>query len=257
MEKNGGVVKGRYTEAIWNEIKAIPKLSKPEKIDLLERNVIGSMIGMLPPTEATLRGLFFDWVDESILWKVQGRLAEAIEKNNNRRGDKESYFKLAKRVMENDVIRSMTRRPAPDLIHRIATENGRIGNTYFESGDIIILSLTGAMQGLEEKSASNQEIRDVVFGGDRPKGPTNKGGNPHACPALQSAMGSIYGIIAALLNAGTIEAMPASLILEFKDWIKPEGNDKKEKNWLKEKVKATLKLLNKIPVQIAGCSSIP
>ena len=70
-------------------------------------------------------------------------------------------------------------------------------------------------------------------------------------------MGSIYGIIAALLNAGTIEAMPASLILEFKDWIKPEGNDKKEKNWLKEKVKATLKLLNKIPVQIAGCSSIP
>ena len=151
MEKNGGVVKGKYTEAIWNEIKAIPKLSKPEKIDLLERNVIGSMIGMLPPTEATLRGLFFDWVDESILWKVQGRLAEAIEKNNNRRGDKESYFKLAKRVMENDVIRSMTRRPAPDLIHRVATENGKIGNTYFEKGDIIILSLTGAMQGLEEK----------------------------------------------------------------------------------------------------------
>ena len=40
-------------------------------------------------------------------------------------------------------------------------------------------------------------------------------------------MGSIYGIIAALLNAGTIEAMPASLFLQ---WIKPEGNDKKEKN---------------------------
>ena len=41
-------------------------------------------------------------------------------------------------------------------------------------GDIIILSLTAAIQGLEEKGASNQEILDVVFGGDRPKGPTNK-----------------------------------------------------------------------------------
>ena len=54
-------------------------------------------------------------------------------------------------------------------------------------------------------------------------------------------MGSIYGIIAALLNAGTIEAMPASLILEFKDWIKPEGNDKKEKKLAKGKSKSNVK----------------
>ena len=123
----------------------------------------------------------------------------------------------------------MTRRPAPDLIQRVATENGRIGNTYFESGDIISLSLTGAMQGLEEKALQIRKYLTLSSEVIAPKAQQNKGGNPHACPALQSAMGSIYVIIAALLNAGTSEAMPASLILEFKDWIKPEGNDKKKK----------------------------
>jgi len=212
--QNGKAVNGKYTRKIWDEIGKLPDLSDEDKIDLLERNVIGSMIGMLPPAEATLRGLFFDWFDEGTLWRVQGHLTRELFIKNVQNPD----FNIAHKTMGDEVVKSMTRRPAPDLLYRIAKHNGNIGDTYYEKGDIVILSLAGAMQGLEEDGADGQDILDVVFGGDRPIGPTNHGGNPHACPAIKSAMGSLYGIIAALLTSGTIQALPASLIVEISDW---------------------------------------
>ena len=40
----------------------------------------------------------------------------------------------------------------------------------------------------------------------------------HACPAREMALGAIMGIMAALLDAGRIQALPASLIVRISDW---------------------------------------
>src|SRR3546814_10674433 len=54
----------------------------------------------------------------------------------------------------------------------------------------------------------------VVFGGERGKGDAPD----HACPGRKLAMGAMLGVVAALLDAGRIQAQPAGLIVRVSDW---------------------------------------
>src|SRR3546814_3488683 len=40
----------------------------------------------------------------------------------------------------------------------------------------------------------------------------------HACPGRKLAMGAMLGVVAALLDAGRIQAQPAGLIVRVSDW---------------------------------------
>lgn len=215
---------GYVTKQIKAEIDSDPRFkSKSEKDDLLRRNIIGAMIGMLPPTEANLRAVLFDWFDETVFWSLQGQLVSAKLKT----GKENVTYSVAKSILFDDMLKSMIKRPAPDLLHRTVVKAGRLGHQNYMEGDLFIVSSVAAMreatlEGLPGKRSAKKVIMDTTFGGGRgksdPTGASNRGGNPHACPAQGMAIGSMLGILTALFEAGRIQQMPASLILEISDW---------------------------------------
>jgi len=179
---------------------------KVKDFDLLGRNLVGAMIGMLPSSEASLRAAAYDWAENEKLWQIQGDLVSLTN-------GKPATFEQASEIVKPSLIEAMSKRPAPDLLYRTATKSGVLGGKSYNKGDTIILSLASALQA--DLDAGSPDIF-TVFGDYREKKcPYNTGRNPHACPATDMAMGNLLGIITALLQAGEIQTLPASLIWEI------------------------------------------
>ena len=179
---------------------------KVKDFDLLGRNLVGAMIGMLPSSEASLRAATYDWAENDKLWQIQGDLVSLTN-------GKTATFEQAKEIVKPHLIEAMSKRPAPDLLYRTATKPGVLGGKAYKKGDTIILALVSALQA--DLDAGKSDIF-TVFGDYRDKKcPYNTGRNPHACPATDMAMGNLLGIITALLQAGEIQTLPASLIWEI------------------------------------------
>jgi deferrochelatase/peroxidase EfeB len=203
------------------------------KDDVLARNLVGTMIGAIPPMDGNLRGILLEWFNERTLWRLQAALRRTL-------GDRPALddFEKAREVLYEPVSQAMCKRPAPDLIYRTA-----LGDTELKAGDgytkpnygpehdvpikerdLVVVSLVSAAQW----SLTYRRDGDVsiVFGGKRRKpyqSETDDIAYPvHACPAKDMAMGAIMGILAALLDAGRIQVLPASLIVKISDWPRPQ-----------------------------------
>ncbi|MEQ1687227.1 MAG: hypothetical protein ABL874_01495 [Sphingopyxis sp.] len=176
--------------------------------DLLARNIIGIMEGMLPPLDGIMRGVIFDWTEQKTLWRHQSDfLAERPAGIAN--------LDHTRAALQWAVETAMCKRPAPDLIYRTAVRDTAINGKKVRKGDLIILGLVSPM--LASLDAGAPDIIPV-FGGQRTAAWQLPGTPTHACPAYAMVMAMIYGMIAALFDAGRITVQPASLILQISDW---------------------------------------
>lgn len=208
--------------------------------EVLARNIIGTMIGAIPPMEANLRNILFEWLQSKRLWRHQTALLKALG------GDAAvNNVQAALDALAIPVAQAMCIRPAPDLLFRTAKRRTRIerfgrskedfglDDAMTEAGDLLVVSLASASQRELYRDVSGEKGIDVIFGGKRTAGsqgylygpngvmpdPAAPDSRPvHACPAQAMAMGGMKGILAALLEAGSIQALPASLILKIGDW---------------------------------------
>lgn len=185
----------------------------PDDDDLLARNLIGIMEGMLPPTDGILRGIVYEWLDQNTIWRWQGALHRETK-------GKLPEFVQARAALEKSVTEAMCKRPAPDLIYRTATKRAEdelatLGDVKIKEGDCIVLGLVSAMQ-----ASLGNGTPDItaVFGGNREKAHQDKGKPAHACPAQKMVMAMVYGILSALLDSGRIIAQPSSLIIEISEF---------------------------------------
>lgn len=189
------------------------KISKPmfaqiKDDDVLARNLIGIMEGMLPPTDGILRGILYEWLDQKTLWRHQAEL-------RRKSSGKKATFSTAKAALESPIKEAMCKRPAPDLIYRTATQETSLGGEEVKAGDTIILGLVSAMQQSVLKGSPDVT---AVFGGNR-MGARQAAGEPaHACPAQKMVMASVLGILSALFDSGRIEAQPSSLIIKISEF---------------------------------------
>ncbi|OYQ23855.1 hypothetical protein CHU93_16820 [Sandarakinorhabdus cyanobacteriorum] len=207
--------------------------------EVLARNLVGTMVGAIPPMDGNLRGILFEWLNEKSLWRHQAALHAAL---GGQRAD--TKIDVALKILRLPISQAMCKRPAPDLLYRTATRNTQIevdeGSglppVEVQKGDLVIVSQVAAAQrSLLRLRAGDTGEGDVsiVFGGRRraaAQGHDLANGVPvppatpddyhpvHACPAQDMAMGAIMGIMAALLDSGTIQALPASLIVKISDW---------------------------------------
>ena len=212
---------------------------------VLARNLIGTMVGAIPPMDGNLRGILLEWLGEKSLWRHQAALRAALKGQ-----PASSDFATAREVLYRPVAQAMCKRPAPDLLYRTAKGEAEIPVDPFlrdapkkivtTEGDLLVVSLVSASQRsllrLKPGDTGEGDV-SIVFGGrrDRENHPAAQGyrledgqavPDPesddrfpvHACPAQDMAMGAIMGIMAALLDAGTIQALPASLIVKISDW---------------------------------------
>ena len=221
---------------------------------VLARNLIGTMVGAIPPMDGNLRGILLEWLGEKSLWRHQAAMRTALVGQ-----PASSDFAKARAVLYRPVVQAMCKRPAPDLLYRTATGQTTIPREppkhgkpprppiAIEEGDLVVVSQVAASQrSLLKLFEHDNGLGDVsiVFGGRRredtddtgachhaaAQGYKLEGGQAvpdpeadpqypvHACPAQDMAMGAIMGIMAALLDAGTIQALPASLIVKIGDW---------------------------------------
>ena len=210
----------------------------PDNDEVLARNLIGTMIGAIPPMDANLRNIILEWLLEKNLWRHQSAMQRVLAGAAVK--DKVSEVR---EVLRGPISRAMCKRPAPDLLFRTAKGKAKIergaseaASTHWQAvetqeGDLIVTSLASVSQRTFHDHPDGDV--SVIFGGKRskvPQGYIYEGGQVrhdthasidepvHACPAQKMAMGAMTGILAALLEAGTIHALPASLIVKISDW---------------------------------------
>ena len=168
--------------------------------DEAARTLIGVMTGFLPPTEATIRWTLYDWLEERTLWRHQQGLRAAAGTPHDR----------ARAALLAPLMRSMQKRPQPDMLWRTAREDHELGGVAVMKGDRIFIGIVSAMA---EDVANG--VADVypVFGGHRGKDP-----HPvHACPAYNAAMGVMLGALAALLDKARVETLPGPLLVRLSE----------------------------------------
>ncbi|MEM7701954.1 MAG: hypothetical protein AAF251_08475 [Pseudomonadota bacterium] len=206
--KNGIPFKGRLSGPMAQTLLASQPSTQPEQ-DLLARNIIGLMEGMLPPTDGIMRGILFDWIEDNAIWQHQSSYIDAVSHGG-------SGFAEVEEALRSPVYKAIRKRPAPDLIYRTAIKDTQIAGVDVKEGDLVVLALGSAMQ--EESGPGKNAGIYPVFGGKR-KTAFQTGGEPtHACPAKPIVMAMVYGMIAALFDAGRIVVQPASLIVRISDW---------------------------------------
>lgn len=208
-------IKGYIAQDIFDEMKGKAK-KNPGRTDyykdLMVRNMIGGMVGAIPPMDGCLRWALFDWLREGSLWSYQ---SQYVRSKDNNEPLSDHNIELALNVVQKGLRTAMCVRPAPDLLYRTVVKSGHsIGNEKAKKGDLIILCLSAATQ--KALSEGNNDV-SLVFGGNRkrPDGTQNPDSGLHSCPAKDLAMGAMTGMLTGLLNYGTIKEMPASLIIEM------------------------------------------
>lgn len=174
--------------------------------DQLARTMVGVLVGFLPPTDANLRYALYEWIEEKTLWRIQDALAKATG----------SPFERARSALEWPLVDAMQKRPAPDLLWRIATRDHRIGDEHVRAGDRVIVGVSSATAA---DRAAGINSAYPIFGGNRDAARHGT----HACPAYKFAMGTMLAILAALLSRGRIEAEPSPLIVKLADLPRPAG----------------------------------
>lgn len=170
-------------------------------------DLVGIMVGMLPPTEGCLTGTLYDWLENNTLWRHQ----QAYRTGAPATPTPTEAYSRAKAALDVPLRYSMRKRPAPDLLYRTATTAGPIGNVQVNVGEKVIVATGPSCEGEDYEQRIDV---GAIFGGLR----TYPAGYPthtHACPAYKMAMGMMLGIIAALLDAGRIEKLPANLIIKL------------------------------------------
>jgi Dyp-type peroxidase family len=168
----------------------------------LASTIVGVMTGFLPPADGCLRLALYEWIQEKTLWRVQQDLLSHASPDP---------FVRAKEALRPWLARAMQKRPAPDILWRTVTGDDQLGSETVKAGDRIVIGLVSA---LAEDAAADQVDVYPVFGGNR--APTDGTAAPvHACPGYQAAMGSMLGMLSALLENCGIETLPAPLLVRL------------------------------------------
>ena len=194
--------------------------------ELLTRNLIGIMMGMLPPADGNLRGALHGWLKDNLIWRVQQRLA--VEKAarmqalsaESEEARREAFFQCAKAAIEPPLREAMQKRPAPDMVWRTATRGHWLGHdknkrVYVRAGERVFVGIVSAT--MESLGKGDGDVYPVFGGKREPYDAAAKRQPPpvHACPAYEMGMGTMLGMLTALLEAGAIEAHPAPLTVQL------------------------------------------
>jgi hypothetical protein len=181
--------------------------------DEFARTLIGVMTGFLPPADATLRWTLYEWLEEKAFWRLQHDLVRPKDLEDGAPGPDD--YTRAKAALLEPLKRAMQKRPSPDMLWRTSVRAHKLGGVEVRDGDRVFIGIVSAMA--EDADAGVTDV-DPVFGGRRtpaPKTPEERDCPLHACPAYKFAMGTMLGILAALMDKVRVEALPAPLLVRI------------------------------------------
>jgi Dyp-type peroxidase family len=187
-ERAGGTLglHGPISKALFRAI--------PGDDDLLSRTLLGLVFGFVPTVYGNALQVLGLWLGDETLWRVQQRLLSATD---------DGIHERASSVLQSDLELAMQTRPVPPLLHRTVTVARKLGGVDLTPGDRVVLGMSGATGETLARGGSDPML---IFGGDRLKDDKHP---THACPGYAIAMGVLLGLLAAILEAGTLTPTPA------------------------------------------------
>lgn len=161
--------------------KAYEAVFKPEDA----RDRIAAVLGFTGPTTGTFMSVMNFWDNADQLPRIKRWWDSNSDAFNP--GDPAS-------PLHQWLIAAMQAVPVPDLLHRTALAQCKIGEQDVAPGDRVVVSLASA--------SSDTPLRpELLFGGNFATKPTNGAvGFTHACPGQKLALGTLLGMITALLE---------------------------------------------------------
>jgi hypothetical protein len=164
--------------------------------DALARDLVGVLEGFLPTIFGNFLKVTNLWSGDETLWRLQQDLCSVAD----------TSFSHAEEQLGEPLKRAMMQRPIPDILYRTAVSDADLGSLRVRAGERVVLSIAGATQDLLQRSHDSVAALSVapVFGGLR----TEAQHPTHACPGYEMAMGVLLGMLAALLQSGTLWPAP-------------------------------------------------
>ncbi|WP_077033174.1 Dyp-type peroxidase [Pelomonas sp. KK5] len=171
-------------------LDAVEPLRQAGDATIAERTLAGIMLGFPPTVHGNLLTALGGWVNGKALWDLQSRwpLGGAA--------DPTALYERANALLRQPLIQVMMRSPVPAQVWRYAKGvPHKLGEVTVFENDLLVVGIASA-------AAAAGCSHFTVFGGDR--NDEVKPAPLHACPGYPMAMGVMMGVIAAVLEAGTL-----------------------------------------------------
>ena len=199
--RDPGAVRGPLTQVI---VQAIAEIGGSE--EQIANTVTGIMLGFPPTVYGNLRSVLARWVAERTLWDLQARLHDS-----GATPGANAYLR-ANASLRKALVDAMMRRPVPEMVWRTARSDHRLGQVDVREGDRLVVGICSASQA--DVLAGVADV-GTVFGGYRTPSASGEPAPMHGCPGYGMAMGVMLGLIATLLDAGTLRPTSAPLTLRL------------------------------------------
>jgi Dyp-type peroxidase family len=187
----------------WPLSQAIVKAMEPfEKTEpgVCARTLAGIMLGFPPTVFGNLVTGLAVLAAQHVLWDLQ--LAWKPVKDAKQR------FAEAGQLLRPALVGELMAKPVPSMVWRKAAVDCTLGGVSIKQGEVVIVGLGSATQSLPPEQAAEGHF--IAFGGAR----RDPAGAPmHACPGYAMSMGVLQGVLAAVLEAGTLQASPSPTVL--------------------------------------------
>jgi hypothetical protein len=172
-------------------LHAYPDPTPAQKIWIAD-TVVNTASGFAGPTSGSFRFVLYDWIDTSRLWRLQQRILPL--------GETPEFADVAA-ILQPEILNSMAKRAAPDLLHREVVKTTQIGSETVKAGNRVVMSLRSATEDAIAKGCPASEAQSYyLFGGD-PSGPDR---TQHGCTGRSMALSAMMGAFSAIMTFGDI-----------------------------------------------------
>jgi hypothetical protein len=158
----------------------------------LAANIAGSLLGFTPTVQGNFLRVMQHWIEDGAgFWERQQDLFEAWQRGA-------LSYEAAATALREPLFKAMRSDPVPGMLWRTATQ-GKHGEHK-----TVVLGMASAL-------AEEQAPDVLVFGRDSEDERSNT--TVHGCPGYRMAMGVLLGLIAGLMQAGTLRPTGSPVLL--------------------------------------------
>ncbi len=188
-------------------VAAPPLAVELAKLKLGAEQVQAALVGGAQGTLAATVGSFVSVANHCLENGRLGRLRQWLESAPGQawRAQRAGWpshgqgpHELEEPLIVQEILKAMGRQPAPDLLHRVAVAETKLGGVQVLAGDTLVVSVGSAI--VSEQIGAGRWSPDLLFGGSysAPRGAPLQ--TQHACPGKEAALGMILGMLVALLD---------------------------------------------------------
>jgi hypothetical protein len=190
---------GPLAQAIKTKLEGVKAIHPEDLSNVVADSISGALLGFPPTVYGNFMRTMDTWIREKTLWQVQGHLADLVAKGLD-------PYERARQAVRGELMKTMRKRPVPEMLWRCPVVNGHVVGAEDGPGDDqrVVLGIASVLTDVQTPD-------EMMFGGSRK--PESSVATEHACPGYGMGVGVMLGMIAGLLEAGTLRPTGSTVLL--------------------------------------------